>query len=103
MNAIYVDVRTEFEVKSSHVKGCLWLPLEQIMADPKNALDYIQSKAPDKKLLIYCRSGSRSGFAAQILRQYGANTENAGGLYMLEMNGIETATGLPVYCEKVPA
>ncbi len=59
---IVIDVRTPEEFKEGHVDKALNIPLDQIA-------DEIDKVVPNKddKVLLYCRSGNRSGQAAKIL------------------------------------
>jgi rhodanese-related sulfurtransferase len=59
---VVVDVREPFEWDAGHVAGALHIPLGQLA-------DRIASELPDKSapLLLYCRSGARSGRAARDL------------------------------------
>jgi rhodanese-related sulfurtransferase len=60
-----VDVRTPAEFAAGHVPGAVNVPFDQIAA---RAGDLGPPGAP---LLLYCRSGRRSGIAAQELRGLG--------------------------------
>lgn len=76
--AIIVDVRTPGEYKSGHIKGSLNIPLDTIPT---------QTKALAKKgvaIITCCRSGARSGAAAQILRNAGIEAVNGGAWDSLE-------------------
>lgn len=71
-----VDVRTEAEYKDGHVPGAMLLPVESI-GDSRPA------KLPDPgaTLLVYCRSGHRSGIAARKLAEMGyKNVYDFGGI-----------------------
>ena len=73
---ILIDVRTEAEYNDGHVPGAILLPLDQIEATIK---DIVPDK--DDPVLLYCRSGNRSGQAARILRDLGyTSVSNAGGI-----------------------
>ena len=58
--AIAVDVREPEEWQAGHLDGSLWIPLGEL-----------QSRAGelprDRPLVIVCRSGARSGYAADAL------------------------------------
>ena len=69
------DVRTEAEFDAGHLPGSINLPLD--------SLDSIDDLVPDKdtKVYLYCRSGSRSGYAASHLKRMGySQAFNAGGI-----------------------
>jgi len=61
---IILDVRTPQENAEARIKNSLLIPLDQL----ESRLDEIPK---DKPILVYCRSGSRSLFAAQILEKNG--------------------------------
>lgn len=64
---ILLDVRTPGEYSSGHIPGALLLPFDQITAE--TAAKFI----PDKNtpVVLYCRSGNRSGQAARNLKSLG--------------------------------
>jgi len=62
--ALIVDVRTPKEFKEKHVIGAINLPIEEIMKG-KIQLPH------DKEIVVYCRSGSRSGASAKVLKERG--------------------------------
>jgi len=57
---IILDVREKKELKSGYIKGSTHIPL----SDVKNQLDSLDDR---KKILVYCRSGSRSSHIAGLL------------------------------------
>ena len=59
-NLIILDVREKKERKAGYIKGDLHIPL----SDVKNKLDELDK---NKSILVYCRSGSRSGHIAGLL------------------------------------
>jgi rhodanese-related sulfurtransferase len=62
--AILVDVRSREEYGAGHVPGAINLPVQEL---PQR-----MSELPrDKPLVLYCRSGHRSGRATELLRQAG--------------------------------
>ncbi|MBI3581566.1 MAG: rhodanese-like domain-containing protein [Nitrospinae bacterium] len=70
--AVIVDVRTPEEFRNGNVRGSVNIPLLDLHAN-SDKLD------PDKTILLCCRSGSRSGMAAGILKGKGfKNVVNAG-------------------------
>jgi phage shock protein E len=81
-NTILIDVRSSGEFSSGHIEGALNLPLDRIDHD-------ITSAVPDKAtpLLLYCRSGARSGRACEIVTQMGYRaTRNGGGVGSLALS-----------------
>jgi rhodanese-related sulfurtransferase/uncharacterized membrane protein YphA (DoxX/SURF4 family) len=61
-NFIFVDVRSESEYESGHVKGAAFIPLHEIE-------DRLAELPKDKSILVYCNGSScnRSGAAARVL------------------------------------
>ncbi len=85
---VLVDVRSESEFDSGHLEGALSLPLDRIQAR-------IEREIPDRTtpLLLYCRSGARSGQACAILAQKGyTHASNGGGIGSLAMRLNRTIT-----------
>lgn len=75
-DAILIDVRSEGEFASGHIEGAVSLPLDMVEAG-------ITLLVPDRRkpLVLYCRSGARSGRARRILTGMGYQTvTNAGGI-----------------------
>jgi rhodanese-related sulfurtransferase len=63
-NVTLLDVRTIPEYKEGHLRDATLIPLDRL---PENL-----NKLPkDKKILVYCRSGSRSISASRILKSHG--------------------------------
>jgi phage shock protein E len=60
-----VDVRTPAEYDARHLPGAQNLPLQQLPED----MGKLEPK--DQAIVLYCRSGHRSGLAADILKQAG--------------------------------
>lgn len=74
---IIVDVRTQSEYESGHIRGAVLIPNETITEDD------MPSVLPDKNqtILIYCRSGNRSAQAARKLVSQGyINVYDFGGI-----------------------
>ena len=73
--AVAVDVREPEEWQAGHVDGSLWIPLGELQARA--------GELPrDRPLVIVCRSGARSGYAADALVAAGYDASNlAGGLH----------------------
>lgn len=75
--AIVLDVRTEAEFKMGHIPGSTNIPL-QILS---SKIEYI--KKLNTPIIACCRSGMRSGNAAQILAQNEIEVMNGGGWQQL--------------------
>lgn len=76
--AVLIDVREPNEWAHGVAAPALLLPLSDLRGDRlswKAAL----AKHRDKELILYCRTGNRSGIAAGILEKEGFRTANAGG------------------------
>ena len=74
--SVMIDVRTDEEWRSGYIEGAIHIPLSEIKEDIEN---YKISK--DEEILLYCRSGNRSGRAKAILDELGyTNTTNIGGI-----------------------
>jgi rhodanese-related sulfurtransferase len=82
--AVAVDVREPQEWEAGHVHGSLWIPLGELQARA--------GELPrDRPLVIVCRTGARSGYAADALVAAGYDASNlAGGLFAW------TAAALPL-------
>lgn len=72
---VIVDVRSPWEFEMEHVPGAKNIPLEEVLYKVK------EFKELHNPIVLYCRSGSRSGMAASILKQNGiTDVYNGGGL-----------------------
>lgn len=83
---LIIDVRTRDEYRQEHVRQAVNIPYDEIA-------DRIAAFAPDRdaRIVLYCRSGRRSGVAEQTLRQLGyRQIENRGGLNDMQRNGYRT-------------
>lgn len=70
-----VDVRSQWEFEMDHLPGALNIPLEEV------SLRTGEFQNAGNPVLLYCRSGSRSGMATSILRQQGlTNVYNGGAI-----------------------
>ena len=64
-----LDVRTNEEYAAGHINGSTLLAVQDI---PEKELGEKLKEIPkDKKILVYCRSGSRSAKASRILAENG--------------------------------
>ena len=66
-NAVVLDVRTQEEYDSGHIKEAVLLPVDAITEE--TAREVIPAK--DTQVLVYCRSGNRSVTASKALAQLG--------------------------------
>jgi len=70
--AFLVDVRTPGEFASGSVKGAVNIPLDRIASQ----LAQFKNK---KNVVVFCRSGNRSGQAQSILQHHGVSNVIDGG------------------------
>lgn len=78
-DALVVDVRSEWEFNEGHIKNALNIPLDEI---PARLNEFRNIKGP---VILYCRSGNRSGMAVNILKQAGlTNVFNGGSIVDLQ-------------------
>jgi len=83
---LIIDVRTVGEYRQEHVRQSVNIPHDEIA-------NRIAAFAPDRdaRIVLYCRSGRRSGIAEQTLRQLGyRQVENRGGLNDMQRSGYRT-------------
>lgn len=67
MGKLIIDVREPQEYADGHVAGAINLPPSKLMGD----LPELVNVAKDTEIILYCRSGSRSNVAVQILKSKG--------------------------------
>lgn len=73
--ALVVDVRTPGEFHSGHLAMAKLIPVNQVSS---RISEFGPNK--DRAIVVYCRSGSRSGKAQSILQAAGyTNVHNGGG------------------------
>lgn len=73
---IWIDVRTAEEYTADHIQGDTNIPLATIKPEEVAA-----KYGKDAELMLYCRSGNRSGQAKQLLEAAGfTKITNAGGI-----------------------
>jgi phage shock protein E len=60
-----LDVRTPSEFAQGHLPGALNMPVQEL----ENRLDELGVRS--RPLVVYCRSGSRSGSAKRVLERHG--------------------------------
>ena len=91
--ATLIDVREQVEWDAGHVAGALFIPQGVL-------LDRIEAAVPnrDEEIVLYCRSGARSGRMTAALQQVGyTNVVNmAGGILQWQADAlpVEAPTGL---------
>ena len=99
--SVMIDVRTDEEWRAGYIEGAIHIPLSEIK---KNIENYEISK--DEEILLYCRSGNRSGRAKIILDELGyTNVTNIGGIasvseqYNLKIKTDSYAPNWELYAE----
>lgn len=89
-SAIWIDVRTPAEYENGHLPGAYNINFDRIG-------ERINDVSADKSspIILYCKSGRRSGFAKQTLEQLGySNVANAGGIdRVLQQQKLAPAAG----------
>jgi rhodanese-related sulfurtransferase len=76
--AILIDVREPGEWRDGVVTGALLLPLSDLRGERAKWKPVLAANR-DKELILYCRSGNRSGQAVRILAGEKLKATNAGG------------------------
>ena len=87
--AVLVDVREPAEWEGGVAQKAVLLPLSDLTG-PRLQWKPFLSQVGDREIILYCRSGSRSGRAAAILASEGFKSANGGSL------GAWQAAGLPM-------
>ena len=73
---VYIDVRTVEEYAADHIEGDLNLPLAEL-----DTAAIAERFGKDAELVLYCRTGNRSGQALEKLVAAGfTNVSNGGGI-----------------------
>ncbi len=74
--AVVIDVRTPSEYAEKHIPGAINIDHSLIATEIQKL-----KIAKEDKIILYCRSGRRSGIALEALKKLGfQNLENYGGL-----------------------
>ncbi len=78
--AVLIDVRESTEwAQTGIVAGATPLALSDLRGERRDWKPFLAANK-DRELILYCRSGNRSGQAARLLAAEGYRTANAGGL-----------------------
>ena len=73
---ILLDVRTEEEFSAGHIPNAINIPNEAI-----GSTEIPELPSKEQLLLVYCRSGNRSKYAASVLEELGyTNIREFGGI-----------------------
>jgi rhodanese-related sulfurtransferase len=73
-NAVFVDVRTDEEWAAGHIEGALHIPLQELEQRWQELEPY-----RDREIVLYCRTGRRSGIALSALQDRGFTLLRNGG------------------------
>ena len=80
--AIFLDVREQFEWDAGHIEGALHIPMNEI---PERAGEVPK----DQKVIVVCHLGQRSAMVANFLARSGYDVENLdGGLERWSTEGL---------------
>jgi rhodanese-related sulfurtransferase len=88
-HAVLIDVREPDEWTDGVAAPAELLSLSDLTG-PRQAWKSFLEKNRAKELILYCRSGGRSGRAAQLLAAEGYRTANAGGFSDWTNAGLPT-------------
>jgi len=84
-NITLLDVRTVREYEDRHLKNAINIPVQKL----DSSLNRLE-KVKDQRIIVYCRSGSRSIKASRILEENGFTPLNVeGGIIDLMRNDAE--------------
>jgi phage shock protein E len=64
---LFVDVREPYEYALGHIEGAISVPSQSLMQGAPELKDVPK----DTKIIVYCRSGSRSAIAIEIFKTMG--------------------------------
>jgi rhodanese-related sulfurtransferase len=85
-----VDVREKDEVDAGMIQGAKWIPLSGINENSAETKTELAKIDRNQEVLLYCRSGNRSGKAATILEKQGFKVRNAGSYQSLVDAGMKS-------------
>ena len=69
-----IDVRSKDEFDAGHIKGALNIPYDQIAKNMS-----VLSELKDQTLVVYCRSGRRTGIFEEALQEKGFKLKHLEG------------------------
>ncbi len=88
--AILVDVREIEEVNSGTIKNSLHLPMSQMASNRSQFIEKASKLLPkDKTIILFCRSGRRSGIVGSELQKEGYKVLNLGGFENYKQAGLK--------------
>lgn len=71
---VILDVRRPDEFEAGHISGAVHIPLYEL----DERIDEVHNLG--EPVVAYCRSGVRSGKAVAVLKAYGIEAHNGGGM-----------------------
>jgi len=84
-NVALLDVRTPDEFSQEHLEGATLIPVQELSAN----LSRLES-VKEKKIIVYCHSGTRSVAASRILIKNGFTPLNiTGGITAWKAEGLD--------------
>jgi phage shock protein E len=89
-DALIIDVRENFEFISSHIRGALNIPLSSLQYEA----DTLKSKK--RPLILYCKSGRRSGQAVGFLNSLGMEGVYNGGSVQEMVRRLDSLASLSI-------
>jgi rhodanese-related sulfurtransferase len=88
-NTYLLDVRTPEEYQEAHLEGATLIPVGEL----ESRLGELEAQK-DKEVIVYCRSGSRSAKASEILSKKGYQVANVeGGITAWQSAGKPVVAG----------
>lgn len=92
--AALIDVREPGEWTGGVAAGAMLLPLSDLHGERTQWRPFLE-RHRDRRLLLYCQSGTRSGLAAARLRREGFHAVNLGSLLGWRLAGGAVVTPSP--------
>ncbi len=78
--ALLLDVRTAQEFAEHHLEGSILIPHTELPGRVAEVLEH-QGGDKDRAIVVFCRSGGRSGLAKDVLLKSGfSRVTNVGGI-----------------------
>jgi phage shock protein E len=76
--AVLVDVREPSEWRGGVAADAILLPMSDLNGGRSHWKPFLEHVGKDREILLYCRSGNRSGIVARQLAREGFRVANAG-------------------------
>ena len=88
-SVVVLDVRTEQEHAHERIAETPLVPVQELNERVNELIQY-----KNKMIIVYCRSGNRSGAATRILREHGFDAVNmSGGIIRWKSEQLPTISG----------